>query len=156
MFSQFSVFLCLLLSSLMSSAYQTCSGPRYLLPLSWEESWVSQPAYRKGGSWEPGPHAFFLCQTLFLSFERNLRDIDRNLTNIDGNRRQKFTEINGDFRVFLGTMCRFPVTFTFSAGLRVSLWKTSKLSSNPKLLKITPVVLPKTNIVQGRSGISNN
>ena len=51
MFSQFSVFLCLLLSSLMSSAYQTCSGPRYLLPLSWEGSWGSEQACRKDGSW---------------------------------------------------------------------------------------------------------
>ena len=55
MFSQFSVFLCLLLSSLMSSAYQTCSGPRYLLPLSWEGSWGSEQACRKDGSWETGP-----------------------------------------------------------------------------------------------------
>ena len=80
MFSQFSVFLCLLLSSLMSSAYQTCSGPRYLLPLSWDESWDCELAHRKGGSWASGSHALFLCQTLFISLERNLRGIDRNLT----------------------------------------------------------------------------
>ena len=139
MLSQFSVFLCFLLSSLMSSAYQTCSGPRYLLPLSWEGSWGSEQACRKDGSWETGPQwglpTHFFSARHFFSV---LIGIWGELTAIDGNR-QKFTEINGDFRVFPDTKYvgfPFPVTFTFSADLTVSHWKTPKLTSKFKIVKV--------------------